>query len=118
MKYMLLIHNDPELHPQPGDPAWNELMAGYAAFSESLVKRGSAFAGEPLQPPMTATTVRVRDRKTILSDGPFAETKEWMSGYYQVECANLDEALGLAAQIPSAAFGSVEVRPLMDMAAH
>ena len=115
MKYMLLIHNDGESHPQPGDARWDTLMAGYGKFNEELVARGSAFSGDPLQPPMTATTVRMTNGKKIVTDGPFAETKEWMSGYYLVDCANLDEAIALAAHIPSAAFGSVEVRPIMDM---
>ena len=66
-------------------------------------------------PPSSATTIRIRDGKTVTTDGPFAETKEWMSGYYLVDVANLDEALALAAQIPTAKFGSVEVRPIMSM---
>ena len=112
---MLLIHNDSETHPVPGGPGWDKLMAGYQAFGESLAKKGLEFSGDPLQPPSTATTIRVGDQKTITTDGPFADTKEWMSGYYIVDCPNLDDALAIAARIPSAAFGSVEVRPIMAM---
>jgi hypothetical protein len=115
MRYMLLIHNDPELHPVPGDASWDELMTGYAAFSEELASHGRPFTGDPLNGPETATTVRVRKGETLTVDGPFAETKEWMSGYYIVDFDNLDQALACAAMIPSAKFGSVEVRPVAEM---
>jgi len=90
-------------------------MAGYYAFGQHVKESGAFKGGNPLQPPSTATTVRIRDGKTVTTDGPFAETKEWMSGYYLVEVANLDEAMALAARIPSAKFGSVEVRPIMTI---
>lgn len=112
---MLIIHSDHETHPQPGGAGWDELMGGYGAFTESLTKKNIEFSGDPLQPPMTATTVRTKGGKTIITDGPFAETKEWMSGYFLVDCATLADAQQIAAQVPSAAFGSVEVRPIMDM---
>ncbi len=115
MRYMLIIHNDPELHPTPGDPEWDQLMADYAEFSKQLVDRGRTFVGDPLNDPSTATTVRVRGGETLTTDGPFAETKEWMSGYYIVDFDNLDQALACAAMIPSAKFGSVEVRPVAEM---
>jgi hypothetical protein len=111
VQYMLIIHNDPNLHPVPGGPGWDQLMADYAAFSEQL---GSS-AGAPLNDPSTATTVRVRNGETLVVDGPFEETKEWMSGYYVIECDNLDQALKAAAMVPSAKFGSVEVRPVAEM---
>jgi len=111
MQYMLMIHNDSELHPQPGGPGWDELMAEYAAFSEQL----GEYTGAPLNDPSTATTIRVRDGKTLTVDGPFAETKEWMSGYYIIDCAELDQALKAAAMVPSAKYGSVEVRPVAEM---
>ena len=97
MRYMLIIHNDPELHPQPGGPGWDQLMADYAAFSEQL----GSYTGDPLNGPETATTVRVRNGETLTVDGPFAETKEWMSGYYVIECDELDQALKAAAMVPS-----------------
>lgn len=115
MRYMLIIHNDPELHPVPGGPGWDELMADYAEFSKQLVESGSTYIGDPLNDPSTATTVRVRHGETLTVDGPFAETKEWMSGYYIVDFDNLDQALAAAAMVPSARFGSVEVRPVAEM---
>ena len=93
MRYMLIIDNDPELHPVPGGPGWDDLMAGYAAFGEQLASHGKPFLGAPLAPPEIATTVRVRDGKTITTDGPFAETKEWMSGYYIIEADDIDGSL-------------------------
>ena len=111
MRYMLIIHNDPELHPQPGGPGWDQLMADYAAFSEQL----GTYTGDPLNGPDTATTIRVRNGETLTVDGPFAETKEWMSGYYVIECDELDQALKAAAMVPSAKYGSVEVRPVAAM---
>jgi len=115
MEYLLIIHTDPETHPQPGGPGWEELMAGYYAFGQHLASSGIQYGGNPLQPPNSATTVRIRDGKKVTTDGPFAETKEWMSGYYLVNVANLDEALALAEKIPTAKYGSVEVRPVMVM---
>ncbi|MGA7419560.1 MAG: YciI family protein [Acidimicrobiales bacterium] len=111
MRYMLIIHNDPELHPQPGGPGWDQLMSDYAAFSEQL----GTYTGDPLNGPDTATTVRVRNGETLTVDGPYAETKEWMSGYYVIECDELDQALKAAAMVPSAKYGSVEVRPVAAM---
>ena len=114
MRYMLMIHND-ETHPQPGGPGWDDLMAGYAEFGSQLDAHGVAHTGDPLNGPETATTVRVRNGETLTVDGPFAETKEWMSGYYIIECEALDQALNAASMIPSAKFGSVEVRPIAEM---
>jgi hypothetical protein len=111
MQYMLIIHNDPTIHPVPGGPGWDQLMADYAAFSEQL----GTYTGAPLNDPSTATTVRVRDGETLIVDGPFEETKEWMSGYYVIDCDGLDQALKAAAMVPSAKFGSVEVRPVAEM---
>jgi hypothetical protein len=113
--YALLIHNDDQVHPAPGGPGWANLMAAYTALNDDLERRGVAFSGRPLQSPHTATTVRVRGGRRHMTDGPFAETKEWFSGFYLVECATLDEALDIAARIPSAAYGSVEVRPVLDL---
>ena len=115
MRYMLIIHNDAETHPKPGGPGWDQLMAGYVAFSEELSRLGRPFTGDPLASPDAATTVRVREGRRVLSDGPFAETKEWLSGYFVIECGDLDEAVDLAGKIPSAAFGSVEVRPIQEL---
>jgi len=114
MRYMLIIAND-ESHPTPGDPRWDDLMAEYAAFTEKLSSFGKPWSGDPLAPPDTATTVQVRDGKTVTTDGPFAETKEWVSGYFIVEADGLDQALSAAAMVPSAKYGSVEVRPIVEM---
>ncbi len=114
MRYMLIIRNG-ENHPQPGDPSWDQLMADYGAFSEALAARGTSFTGDPLAPPHTATTVRVEGGEVVLADGPFAETKEWFSGYYVIDVESLDHALQAASMIPSAKFGSVEVRPVVSM---
>ncbi len=100
MRYMLIIHNDPELHPTPGSPEWDQLMADYGEFSKQLVDRGHTFTGDPLNDPSTATTVRVRDGETLTVDGPFAETKEWMSGYYIVDFDSLDHALAVCGHGP------------------
>ena len=115
VRYMLIIHNDPELHPTPGSPEWDQLLGDYGEFHKQLVDRGLTFVGDPLNDPSTATTVRVRDGETLTVDGPFAETKEWMSGYYIVDFDSLDRALACAAMVPSAQYGSVEVRPLAEM---
>ena len=114
MRYMLIIRNG-ENHPQPGDAQWDQLMADYGAFSEALASHGTPFSGDPLAPPDTATTVRVVDDEVLMTDGPFAETKEWFSGYYIIDVESLDHALRAAGMIPSAKFGSVEVRPLAQM---
>jgi len=88
------------------------LTKEYMDFTQSIVKSGNMRAGDALQPTSTATTVRVRDGKTTLTDGPFAETKEQLGGYYLVEAKDLDEASKIAARIPGARTGSVEVRPI------
>ena len=115
MQYMLIIANDSETHPKPGDREWEEMLADYYAFNQHLTSQSIKFSGDPLMPPHTATTVRIRDQKTLTSDGPFAETKEWVSGFYIVDVKDLDEALVLAAMIPSAKYGCVEVRPVLQM---
>lgn len=115
MRYMLMIHNDPELHPTPGSPGWDPLMAEYAQFMEELASHGGTYSGDPLNGPDTATTVRVRNGETLIVDGPFAETKEWMSGYFLLDLDSLDQALAVASMIPSAKYGSVEIRPVAEM---
>jgi hypothetical protein len=91
-----------------------KLMADYGAFGERAQEAGVLLGGEGLQPTATATTVRVRDGETLLTDGPFAETREQLGGYYLLEVADLDEANRWAAQIPDAANGAIEVRPVMN----
>ena len=88
----------------------------YGKLTEDLKKSGQLRAGDALQPTTTATTVRVRDGKRLTTDGPFAETKEQLGGYYLVEAKDLDEAIAIAARIPGARHGSIEVRPVMSVA--
>lgn len=113
MQYMLMIYEDEKLQAGRSEADMGEIMSAYHAFTEELKAAGGLVAGDPLQPTMTATTVRVRDGETMTTDGPFAETKEQLGGYYLVECANIDEALEWAAKIPTSKTGSVEVRPVM-----
>ncbi|MBV9996200.1 MAG: YciI family protein, partial [Caulobacteraceae bacterium] len=91
------------------------MMAEYGAFTQDIVQKGQFKAGDRLRPTSTATTVRVRDGKVLTTDGPFAETREQLGGYYLVEAKDLDEAAGIAARIPGARMGSIEVRPIWAM---
>jgi len=114
MRYLLLIYQDEVAHSQ-----WSQeqLAAEYQAFNEyteALAKSGSMQSGEALMPTNTATTVRVRNSKTLTTDGPFAETKEQLGGFYLVNCKDLDEAISLAARMPTASSGSIEIRPVME----
>ena len=103
-----------ELVEEPPLEAMAAVMDDYNVFTQHLRDRGALIAGEGLQPTATATTVRVSDGRTITTDGPFAETKETLGGFYLVEAADLDEAIAYAAMIPGAKNGSVEVRPILD----
>ena len=113
MQYMLLIYDNEKMWPSMDEKERNALMGEYYAFTEEVKKAGKLVAGDALQATSTATTVRVRNGKSLTTDGPFAETKEQLGGYYLVEAKDLDEAMALAAKIPSARFGSIEVRPVM-----
>ena len=110
MQYLLLIYG-PESESEDFSP---ETMKAYDEFWAHVSERGVLKAGEALHPVSTATTVRVRDGQTMTTDGPFAETKEILGGFYVVDVADLDEALGYAAMIPGAKTGSIEVRPIVD----
>jgi hypothetical protein len=117
VKYAILIYDENTANPspEPPDPAvWGQVMAEYDAFTKAITDAGVYLGGEALQPHPTATTVRVRDGRTTTTDGPFAETKEGLGGFYVLDCKDLDEALAWAAKCPGAWFGSVEVRPLVD----
>lgn len=114
MRYLALIYG-PE-PTGPPDPAEGEqMMAEYGAYTEMVQQRGAFLGGEALQPSSTATTVRARDGKVAITDGPFAETKEQLGGYYLLECPDLDQAVELAGKIPGARYGAIEVRPIMEM---
>jgi hypothetical protein len=112
---MFLIYGNEKFEADMSEADRKKMYAEYGAYSKALAEAGLMKAGAPLQPVATATTVRVRSGKTTTTDGPFAETKEQFGGYYLVECANLDEALKWAAKIPSATYGSIEVRPVMTL---
>jgi hypothetical protein len=111
---MLLINLPAEgFSYQPSPEEGRKMMTAYDEYNKMLDSKGARIAGEALHPPATATTVRVRDGKTVTTDGPFAETKEQLGGFYVVEAKDLDEAIEFAAQIPNARDGSIEIRPLM-----
>jgi len=113
MEYLLIIFDDPAERGRLSDADKARIMSDYRTFTESLVKAGNFRAGNPLEPPTTATTIRLRGGKRMVTDGPFAETKEHMVGYYLVDAEDLDQAIGIAERIPAARFGAVEVRPVM-----
>ena len=116
MQYLLLIYTAADSgEPQPGDPEFGPFCQSYFDFSAEVSEAGVMDGGNALQPVHTATTVRVRDGKTGVTDGPFAETKEILGGYYLLNCEDLDEAIAYAAKIPSARFGSIEIRPILDV---
>ena len=113
MQYLLMIYrSEAELGTMNAADRKN-MTAEYGVFTQSIIQSGNFKAGDGLQPTSTATTVRVRDGKTLTTDGPFAETREQLGGYYLVEAKDLDAALEIAARIPGAMVGSVEVRPIM-----
>ncbi len=113
MQYALLIYNDESGFANVSEDDGKKMMGEYFAYTESLRGAGAMQAGEGLQPTQAATTVRVRDGETLTTDGPFAETKEQLGGFYLIDVASLDEALEWAAKIPGARTGSIEVRPVM-----
>lgn len=114
MRYMLLLYGCGE-RPRPGEAGFAETLARVNAFVEECQRRGVFVGGEPLRGESAATTVRVREGQTLITDGPFAETHEGLGGYYIVDCAGLDEALELAALWPMADVGAVEVRPVDEV---
>jgi hypothetical protein len=112
MKYMILLYNDPALEPAYGTDAFDQMMAAFGAANAAMGAAGVLVAGDGLQDVDTATSLTTRNGKVETMDGPFAETKERLGGYYILDCTDLDQALGFAAMLPSAAFGTIEVRPL------
>ena len=113
MQYLLMIYRNEAEHAEMDAATRQKMMTDYGAFTQSIIQSGNFKAGDALQPTTTATTVRVRDGKTLTTDGPFAETREQLNGYYLVEAKDLDTALAIAARIPGAKVGSIEVRPIM-----
>ena len=116
MRYLLLIYTEESDTPPPPDVQQAEMDA-YAKVTREIHERGLYQAGEALAPTSTATTVRVRDGQTLTTDGPFAETKEALGGFYLIDAADLDEATDIAAKIPAAWRGSVEIRPIWELPA-
>jgi hypothetical protein len=115
MRYLLLICTDETAMDTASPEEAAASRAEYDAFGEEMGRRGVLEGGARLRPTSDATTVRVRDGEVLASDGPFAETKEQMGGYYVVDCENLDQAIEVAAKIPGARSGSIEVRPIWEI---
>jgi hypothetical protein len=114
-QYMLLLFSDPSAGPAEGSPEAMAQWQAWGAYTEGLRESGAFVSGEPLEPPSTATTVAVRNGERVVTDGPFAETKEWLGGFYVIEAPNLDAALDHASRIPNVGYGHVEVRPVMKV---
>ena len=114
MQYLLLIYSSEEVWEKKTPDEINAVMAEYGAFTESIVKSGNFKAGEELQPVSAATTVRVRNGKSQVTHGPFAETREQLGGFYLIEADTPEQAIQLAGRIPSAREGCIEVRPIMQ----
>jgi hypothetical protein len=112
MQYLLMIYTHEAEYAKMDAATGKKVMDEYGAFTQSIIQNGNFKAGDRLQPASTATTVRVRDGKTLTTDGPFAETREQLGGYYLIEAKDLDAALGIAGRIPGARYGSIEVRPI------
>jgi len=115
MQYILLIYGNENGYAQRSEAERVAIRGEFMKFTQEIVKSGHFRAGDPLHPTSTASTVRLRDGKVLTTDGPFAETKEQLGGYYIVDVQNLDEALGIASRIPAAHWGSIEVRPILQI---
>ena len=115
MKYLCLIYSDESIWPKLPKAEMDSMMAAYMAFTESIKKSGQYLGRNRLQPTHASPTVRIRNGKLSTTDGPFAETKEQLGGYYLVEARDLNDAIQVASRIPSARAGSIEVRPIFEM---
>lgn len=115
MQYILLIYENEAEKKTISKEEGQKIFAEYMAYTASIKQSGHMRGGEPLEPTSTATTVRLKGGKTVRTDGPFAETREQLGGFYVVEAKDLDEAVALAARLPAAKTGSVEVRPIMKL---
>src|SRR6478752_9331373 len=112
MQYLVMIYQNEAEYGKIDAATGKKMLEEYGAFTQSIIQSGNFKAGDRLQPTSTATTVRVRDGKTLTTDGPFVETREQLGGYYLVEAKDLDTAIEIASRIPSARIGSIEVRPI------
>ena len=117
MKYMLLIYDEEQAWAKLSESEQQRIYKEYGQFGQDIKTGGQFLAGFQLQPTSLATSVRIRDGKEMVTDGPFAETHEQLGGYYLIEAKNLDEATAIAARIPSARMGTVEVRPVVEAGA-
>jgi hypothetical protein len=117
VQYMLLIFDDERVWGEMSEAERGKLYSEYGAFTNELRESGALVSADQLQPSTTATLVQVRDGETLTTDGPFAETKEQLGGYYLIEAESLDEAIEWAAKIPSARGGTIEVRPVVQLPA-
>ena len=116
MKYMLLIYHEEQAWHGLSESERQRIYGEYRQLSQEIMASGNHLGGSELHPSSTATSVRVRDGKQLVTDGPFAETKEQLGGYFLIEASNLDEAIAIAARIPSAQMGTIEVRPVAEAA--
>ncbi|HEV2376004.1 MAG TPA: YciI family protein [Streptosporangiaceae bacterium] len=118
MRYLCLLVGEPDMAaaaPAPGTPEFMQMLSEYRSATDAMQAAGVLVDSGPLQPESSATTLRVRDGEPLVTDGPFAELKEQIGGYYVLDCADLDEALRWVATIPAARYGCVDLRPVMDM---
>jgi hypothetical protein len=115
MKYMLLVHHDEEAFDKFSETTRQQMLAESVQLTHQLHANGQYLSASPLHPTSTATIVRVRDGKPFVTDGPFVETREQLAGYFLIEAKNLDEAIGIAARVPGAHIGTVEVRPVKEV---
>ena len=115
MQYLCLIYSADSAEPKPGTPEFGVLMQDYQKFTDEVTASGQLVNANALQPVTTATTVTTENGKVEVTDGPFAETKETLGGYYLLDCASLDDAIEQSARIPTAAHGRIEIRPIMDL---
>ena len=115
MRYALLIYANEQDWASQTEEQSQAVNQEYMAFTKDIIDRGLMKGGEALQSTASATTVRVRDGETLTTDGPFAETKDQLGGFYLVDCKDLDEAIEVAARIPDVRRGSIEIRPIMDV---
>jgi hypothetical protein len=116
MKYILLVHHSEETFGKLSKIEQQEMRAESVQLTHQLNSAGQYLDAAPLHPTSTATSIRVRDGKRLVTDGPFAETHEQLGGYFLIEVKDLDEAIGIAARIPGARIGTVEIRPVMELA--
>lgn len=113
MEYLLLIYSEENRWDELGEAERGTVLEEFMDFTKGIAQSGHLRGGNELHPTSKATTVRVRDKKRLVTDGPFAETKEQLGGYYLIEAKDLDEALAIAARIPSARWGAIEIRPII-----